>query len=82
MWEFFLEALIFSKFFCSWTDSKWYQQAMFLLIQFYNIFFNHNLINVYLDISPSTDQEIRKQDTQWYDAVHNPGSKTNVMQVW
>lgn len=57
MWKSFLEALIFSEFFCSWRDSKWYQQATLLLIQVYNTFFNRNLINIYLDINPSTDQE-------------------------
>lgn len=82
MWEFFLEALIFTKFFCSWRYSKCYHQATLLLMHFYSIFFNYNLIKVYLNINPYTDQEIRKQDTKYCGAVDNQTSKTNVLQVW
>jgi len=82
MWEFFLEALIFSKFFHSRRYSKWYQQATLLLMHFYSIFFNYNLINVHLNINPNTDQEIRKEDTKYRDAFDNQSSKTNVLQVW
>lgn len=69
MWEFFLEALIFSKFFYSWQYSQLYQQAALLLMHFYSVFFNYNLMNVYLN----------KQGIKYCGAVDNQSSKTNVL---